>query len=544
MKRPVLLLSCLAMLLMALVMLVSQPGVRAQSDPTAQRQTLEAIIYPRLTLTERAREAREGTRAANATPSRTPNATQRVQTLVGNVNLLLTETRLAQTGQAATQSYLATIDRIILQTLGFTATPSPSPTATPPLGTPDATQWNETIVASVNERLTRTAQVQATLQIQQTIEAIVQRTIGFTLTPNATEFHLTIEAFISQSLTQTPEAMLAASATAGFKATVQQVIDQQRTATTYFVRATMVSGLEILTAFNAARVGELYSAIGHQGAVLGAAFASDGARFASAGADTSLRVWEALTGQQALYLPGLSPQQSVALSPDGVRIASGGDDGGVRLRHAQSGEELLVLRGHSGGVLALAFNPDGKLLASASADRTVRVWNAQSGDLLATLSGHRGAVSAVAFSPDGTLLVSGGQDAQVIFWQVSTGGQIRAVRDAQPVHALAFSPVGLILATAGDASLVSLWNVENGQRVGQFRVQPGGINALAFTVDGSALAAGGGNGEVALWDTSGAALTTLRGHTQAISALVISPDGARLLSASTDGTLKAWGVRP
>jgi WD40 repeat protein len=43
-----------------------------------------------------------------------------------------------------------------------------------------------------------------------------------------------------------------------------------------------------------------------------------------------------------------------------------------------------------------------------------------------------------------------------------------------------------------------------------------------------------------LWNASGAELTTLTGHTDTVCATSFSPDGAHILSASYDGTLKLW----
>ena len=68
----------------------------------------------------------------------------------------------------------------------------------------------------------------------------------------------------------------------------------------------------------------------------------------------------------------------IALSPDGKTLASGGNDSTLRLWDLLSGEELMTLRSHSSVIQCLAWSPDGQTLYTGSGDATVRIWHAPS----------------------------------------------------------------------------------------------------------------------------------------------------------------------
>jgi WD40 repeat protein len=67
--------------------------------------------------------------------------------------------------------------------------------------------------------------------------------------------------------------------------------------------------------------------------------------------------------------------KQLAFSPDGHTLASAGLETSVRLWDVSTGTQLAALQRHTVGVNALAFSPEGSTLITGGADDNVYVWN-------------------------------------------------------------------------------------------------------------------------------------------------------------------------
>jgi len=112
---------------------------------------------------------------------------------------------------------------------------------------------------------------------------------------------------------------------------------------------------------------------------------------------------------------------AVAFLPNGSRALSGSGDSTLRLWDLLTGQTLLTLKGHTGPVDTVAVLPDSRCALSGSWDGALRLWDLATGETLRTLRGGTGPVAAVAALPDCSRCLSGSHDGKVQLWDLATG---------------------------------------------------------------------------------------------------------------------------
>ena len=69
------------------------------------------------------------------------------------------------------------------------------------------------------------------------------------------------------------------------------------------------------------------------------------------------------------------------------------------------------------------------------------------------------------------------------------------------------------------------------------------VNAVAVTPDGKRIISGSSDNTVKVWDLNiGAEVFTFTGHSSSVNAVAVTPDGKRIISGSSDNTVRVWDL--
>ncbi|HVZ38963.1 MAG TPA: T9SS type A sorting domain-containing protein [Candidatus Kapabacteria bacterium] len=254
-------------------------------------------------------------------------------------------------------------------------------------------------------------------------------------------------------------------------------------------------------------------------------------------AATSPRGVESTGPYLVLTLPGHRDWvQSVAFDETGTRLVSTSSDSSVRTWNAVTGDSLLVMHGHRVTTLTASFSSDGAYVVSGSMDHTARIWSATDGHLISTLVPHYDWVVTARYVHHDSLVFTA-SSGYIRLWHPLSGDRIDSVHNDVPV--LDLTPDGKLVFGASGGGYGALIRFDTDSTIERFD----GVILGEFNHAGTQICMAMKDTSIVVWDIASRSIVArFKGHLGEVYSVSFDRAGRRVVSASADRTVRVWDI--
>ena len=303
----------------------------------------------------------------------------------------------------------------------------------------------------------------------------------------------------------------------------------------------------------------------------------DGQKLISGSFDETIKIWDLETGYLLNTLKfHTGGVKCVAITPDGQTLVSAGWDNTIKIWDLKT-NELLHSLPFSNNVVLVAITPDGqKFISSEEYNITpdgqkfisneeyniINLWDLNTQKILRNLVTHSKDFNSfrwhkcIVISPDQQRIIMG--RTIIKSYDFITGKSRTIIRkDLEWIYALAITPDGKTLISSHDIK-IKIWDLTKKSPDVRLTLNSSAeeVQALILTPDGQRLVSAGWEinhywfdereSLIEIWDlNTGEKLHSIKEYFTSDSyacSLAITPDGKKIISGYSDGTIRIWGI--
>ncbi len=316
-------------------------------------------------------------------------------------------------------------------------------------------------------------------------------------------------------------------------------------------------------------------------------FSADGSRLVYE-SDRSVAVWEAQTGAQVTLSHTWPTTRSIVtiFNSDASRITVWDADGSADLFDGRTGTHLAELSRRGDGSSARPageFSKDGNRLLYRHVTGRLELWDAKAGKRLQILVDAPKHFVPFGFSGDSRFALSSDDVSALDAWDAGTGAKTAALASSSGrVTSFMTSDDGSRVTSNTETGIASVWNLRSFAKEAEFRIPTSGrsmfssddgkriavlargVNTALFDIGAAKPAAVltgkftgndsvSSNGsliatvddhDVRIWDLPGGHQSAqLETHPSAVTKVIFSPDGGRVVTVAQDKIARLWNTK-
>ncbi|KAI9117443.1 hypothetical protein K1719_011609 [Acacia pycnantha] len=241
---------------------------------------------------------------------------------------------------------------------------------------------------------------------------------------------------------------------------------------------------------------------GHKGAVWSCCLDTNALRAATASADFSSKVWDALTGVELHSFEHKHIVRSCAFSEDTNLLLTGGVEKILRIYDLNRPDAPPREVDKSPGSIRTVtwLHSDQTILSSCTDMGGVRLWDMRSGQIIQTLE-TKSSVTSAEVSQDGRYIVTA-DGSTVKFWDANYYGLVKSYDMPCTVESASLEPkYGNKFVAGGEDMWVRLFDFHTGHEIACNKGHHGPVHCVRFSPGGESYTSGSEDGTVRIWQT-------------------------------------------
>ncbi|KAK8525014.1 hypothetical protein V6N13_016007 [Hibiscus sabdariffa] len=242
---------------------------------------------------------------------------------------------------------------------------------------------------------------------------------------------------------------------------------------------------------------------GHKGAVWSSCLDAKALRAASASADFSAKLWDALTGDELHSFEHKHIVRACAFSEDTHHLLTGGVEKILRIFDLNRPDAApREVDNSPGSIRTVAWlQGDQTILSSCTDANGVRLWDLRSGKIVQTLE-TKSPVTSAEVSHDGRYITTA-DGSTVKFWDSNHFGLVKSYNMPCSVESASLEPKnGNKFIAGGEDMWVRVFDFHTGEELGCNKGHHGPVHCVRFAPAGESYASGSEDGTIRIWQTS------------------------------------------